>query len=89
MRALRAVSGVVAAGVVVLTLVVVAAAVLASRRSIEGPGPGPVVAHVLAALVVVAAQVVTDRQHRAPGVALGSSVVLVVSAVLLWTQWFS
>jgi hypothetical protein len=38
--------------------------------------------------VVVGAQVLADRQRRRSGVVLGSGVVLVVSAVLLWTQWW-
>lgn len=89
MRALRAFTGVVAAGVVVLTLIVVVAAVLAARRSVDGPGAGAVVAHVLAAVVVVGAQVLADRQRRPSGVAVGSGVVLVVSGVLLWSQWLA
>lgn len=87
MRALRGISGVVAAGVVVLTVVVLMAAALAAHRSVPGPGMGKVVAHVLAAVVVVGAQQLADRQRRRFGVALGSGVVLVVSAVLLWSQW--
>ena len=89
MRALRGISGVVAAGVVVLSVVVVLAAVLASRRSVQGPGTGEVVAHVVAAVVVVVAQRSADRQHRGPKVVLDSIVVLVVGAALLWTQWLA
>lgn len=92
MRAVRAVSGVLAAGVVVLTLVVLAAAVLAQRRSIDGPGAGTLVAHGVAAVLVVAAQVWADRGNRgdrAMRVGLGCGVVVVVTAVLLWTQWWA
>ena len=89
MRALRGISGVVAAGVVVLGVVVVLAAVLAARRSVQGPGTAEVVAHVVAAVVVVVAQRSADRQHRGPKVVLDLIVVLVVGAALLWTQWLA
>ncbi|MEO6879944.1 MAG: hypothetical protein ABI181_03205, partial [Mycobacteriaceae bacterium] len=62
MRALRAVTGVLAAGVAVLALVVLGAALVADARSRPGPQTGVVVAHLVAAVVVVAAQLLSDRQ---------------------------
>lgn len=89
MRALRTVTGVLAAGVVVLALVVLGAALLTDARSGRGPQTGVVLAHLVAAVVVVGAQLLSDRQRRPTGMLAGSGVVLVVSAVLLWTQWWA
>lgn len=89
MRALRTVTGVLAAGVAVLALVVLGAALVAHAESARGPQTGVVLAHLVAAAVVVGAQLLSDRQRRPTGMLAGSAVVLVVSAVLLWTQWWS
>lgn len=86
-RGLRALSGATAAGVVVLALVVVGTAYLGGRRGFPGPGAVSVAAHIAAAVVVVAAQRFADR--RRGGVAISCSLgVLLVTAVLLWTQWW-
>ncbi|QBJ97801.1 hypothetical protein ERC79_19040 [Rhodococcus sp. ABRD24] len=87
-RALRALSGVVAGGVVVLTLVVIGAAFLASDRGFPGPGRESIVVHVLVSIGVVALQVVADRR-RAGAAALSSVAILVFTGLLLWTQWWS
>ncbi|MCL2533139.1 MAG: hypothetical protein FWE39_03145 [Nocardiaceae bacterium] len=87
-RALRGLSGVVAGGVVVLTAVVVGVAYLASDRDFPGPGRESVAAHVLSSVLVVVAQVVADRRRGVPA-AVASAAVLVITGLLLWTQWWN
>ncbi|MFC9786211.1 hypothetical protein [Rhodococcus sp. NPDC127528] len=86
-RGLRAFSGAVAAGVVVLAVVVVGTAYLGGRRGFPGPGEMSVGAHIVAAVAVVVAQWFAD--HRRGAVAVGGSIaVLLVTTLLLWTQWW-
>ncbi|WP_332838682.1 hypothetical protein [Nocardia bovistercoris] len=80
-------SGVAAAGVVVLTLVVVVMAVVAGRRGFPGPGGESVALHLAAAVAVIAAQIFADR-HRGFAAFSGSLVVFVCAGLLLWTQWW-
>ncbi|MFE7719045.1 hypothetical protein ACFU44_08370 [Nocardia rhizosphaerihabitans] len=87
MTLVRGLSGIVAGGVVVLLCVVAGAAVIGSRRDFPGPGAESLTWHVLAAIVVVGAQVFADRR-RGPAAFTGSAVVLVTTGVLLWTQWW-
>ncbi|MFD3702720.1 hypothetical protein ACFWUP_06190 [Nocardia sp. NPDC058658] len=87
MTLVRTVSGVVAGGVVVLLCVVVGAAVIGARRDFPGPGVESLSWHVVAAAVVVVAQVFADR-HRGMSTLFGSATVLVTAGVLLWTQWW-
>lgn len=87
-RALRALAGVTAAGVVVLAAVVGTVGRLASDRGFPGPGTQSLAAHITAAIVVVGLQVVADRR-RGGGSAAASAAVLAVTGVLLWTQWWS
>ncbi|WFR71849.1 hypothetical protein P9209_24670 [Prescottella defluvii] len=86
-RVLRGLSGVVAGGVVVLTLVVIGVAYLASNRDFPGPGRESVAVHVVSSVVVVVAQVLADRRRGAASV-LASAAVLAVTGLLLWTQWW-
>jgi hypothetical protein len=83
----RAVSGVVAGGVVVLLCVVVGAAVMGARRDFPGPGVESLTWHFVAAVLVVVAQVFADRR-RGMSTLFGSVAVLVTAGVLLWTQWW-
>ena len=83
--AVRAVSGVLTGGLVVLAAFVVLAAIVASRRAVAGPTPSMVVLHVGVALAAVFVQVLGDRRGS---VAAGVG-VLALSAVLLWTQWWA
>ena len=83
--AVRAVSGVLTGGLVVLAVVVVVAAIMASRRSVAGPPPSMVVIHVGVALAAVFVQVLGERR----GSVAAGAVVLALSAVLLWTQWWA
>ncbi|MFD3746061.1 hypothetical protein [Nocardia sp. NPDC058633] len=87
MTAARTVSGVVAGGVLVLLCVVVGAAVIGARRDFPGPGAVSLTWHVVAAVVVVVAQVFADRRRGMAALA-GSTAVLVTAGVLLWTQWW-
>ncbi len=82
-------SGVLAAGVVVLTVLVVAAEAVAAGSGAPGPGTAAVLAHGAAAVVVVTAQVWADRRGGRTASAVGAVVVLTVSAVLLWNQWWA
>lgn len=87
MTLVRGISGIVAGGVVVLLCVVIGAAVMGARRDFPGPGAESLSWHVVAALVVVAAQLVADRRHGFAALT-GSVIVLVTTGVLLWTQWW-
>ncbi|MEU5841817.1 hypothetical protein [Rhodococcus sp. NPDC047139] len=83
----RAISGVVCGAVLVLAVVVCVAQYLAGERDFPGPGSVSVVAHVVAALVAVVAQVTADR--RSGGAALLSSAVVIFTAsILMLTQWW-
>ncbi|MFF2088255.1 hypothetical protein ACFVVM_31115 [Nocardia sp. NPDC058176] len=87
MTLVRGISGIMAGGVLVLLCVVIGAAVMGSRRDFPGPGAESLSWHVVAALVVVAAQLVADR-GRGFAALSGSAIVLVTTGVLLWTQWW-
>ncbi|MFJ8963450.1 hypothetical protein ACIRG5_29095 [Lentzea sp. NPDC102401] len=85
---LRAVSGVLAVGLVLLALGNIGVQFYANSRDLPGPGTLSVIAHVVAALLVVGAQIVADRyaDWKAP---VASLAVLVVSAATLWTFWWA
>lgn len=85
---LRAVSGVLAVGMVLLALGNIGVQFYANSRDLPGPGTLSVVAHVVAALLVVGAQIVADRyaDWKAP---VASLAVLVVSGATLWTFWWA
>ncbi|MFD4670802.1 hypothetical protein ACFWNN_13775 [Lentzea sp. NPDC058450] len=85
---LRAVSGVLAVGLVLLALGNIGVQFYANTRDLPGPGTLSVVAHVVAAVLVVGGQIVADRyaDWRAPVASLG---VFVVSGVTLWTFWWA
>ncbi|SMD22196.1 hypothetical protein [Lentzea albidocapillata] len=85
---LRAVSGVLAVGMVLLALGNIGVQFYANSRDLPGPGTLSVVAHVVAALLVVGGQIVADRyaDWKAP---VASLAVFVVSAATLWTFWWA
>ncbi|WP_081512230.1 hypothetical protein [Nocardia donostiensis] len=87
MKLARGISGIVAAGVVLLAFVVVGAAFLGARRGFPGPGGVSVIWHVVIAAIAIAAQVFSDRQRGAAAFAASAAVVL-AAGVLLWTQWW-
>lgn len=86
-RGLRALSGTVAAGIVVLTVVVIASAYLGGNRGFPGPGTTSITAHIVASVVALAAQIFCDRRRGVAAIA-ASVVVLVTAGVLLVTQWW-
>ena len=86
-RVLQAVSGAVAAGVVVLAVGVSVAAYLGARNGFPGPGAVSVTAHLVGAVAVLAAQWFADHR-RGPAAAAGSITVFFVTLLLLWTQWW-
>ncbi|WP_328387887.1 hypothetical protein [Nocardia sp. NBC_00416] len=87
MRLIRGISGIVAAGLVLLAVVVVGAALIGDRRGFPGPGAESVVAHIAVAVIAVVAQVYSDRTRGA--MSLGAAAVPpVAGAILLWTQWW-
>ncbi len=83
----RVVSGVVAGAVLVMVLVVLGAQYLSGERGFPGPGSVSVGVHVVAAVVVVLAQIVADRK-RGFASAAASGVVIVTASILLATQWW-
>ncbi len=84
---LRGLSGMVAAGVVVLAVVVVGAAYVGGNRNFPGPGTEAIVWHLVAAVLAITAQILADRTRGA--VAAGASLLVVgIAAALLWTQWW-
>lgn len=85
---LRAVSGVLAVGMVLLALANIGVQFYANSRDLPGPGMLSVVSHVVAALLVVAGQIVADRyaDWKAP---VSSSAVLLVTGATLWTFWWA
>ncbi|PTR30214.1 hypothetical protein C8K36_10262 [Rhodococcus sp. OK519] len=87
-RLLRGLSGVVAGGVVVLTAVVLVTAYLASNRDFPGPGAESIATHIAASGVVVGLQVFADRR-RGGVAAMAAILILAVTGLLLWTQWWS
>ncbi|MGW3481235.1 hypothetical protein [Rhodococcus indonesiensis] len=86
-RGLRALSGVVCGAVIVLTVVVWVAQYLGDKRDFPGPGSASLSAHVVAAIVVTAAQLFADRRHGIAAAA-GAGVVYLTGAVLMFTQWW-
>lgn len=87
LRLLRGVSGALTAGLCVLALVVVGAQVVGGRWDFPGPGAESVTVHVLGAVGALVVQWFVDRRSG-PIAALGATVVTVIVAAVLWTQWW-
>ncbi|HVE96741.1 MAG TPA: hypothetical protein VNA67_07145 [Pseudonocardiaceae bacterium] len=87
-RALRALSGVLAGGLVVLAVALCAAQWLAGTSGRPGPGTAAVVGHLVAALATVALQLAADRLRGRIAV-LASGSVLVIAAGVLWFGWYA
>ncbi len=75
-------------GLVLLALGNIGVQFYANSHELPGPGGFTVTAHIIAALLAVAAQFVADRfaDWRAP---VSSLVVLVISAATLCTFWWA
>lgn len=86
--AVRAFSGVVAGGLVVLTAVLVGSALIGLQRGFPGPGGNRLLWHAGLTVVAVAAQLSSDRRRGLPG-ACAALIVLVAAACLLVTQWWN
>ncbi|AEF41775.1 hypothetical protein [Hoyosella subflava] len=87
-RALRGLSGALAAGLAVLTIVVVVVSHYAPERGLAGPGSASVFWHVTGGVVAVAAQIVADRS-RGLLAFLWSVIVITTVGVVLFAQWWS
>ncbi|GAB2725373.1 hypothetical protein [Nocardia thraciensis] len=88
MRVFRALSGIVAGGLVVLSAVLIVAEFLGQRRGFPGPGTATLGWHIGLSIVAVAAQLFADRR-RGFAVLFGSLVVFVAAGYLLVTQWWN
>lgn len=86
LRALRAVSGAVAAGLVALAAAVGIAAAVAGER--PGPGAGMLAGHLVVAASAVALQVVAQRRRGLSGV-LAALAVIALAVAVLWLWWWS
>ncbi|MGB2721028.1 MAG: hypothetical protein WBG53_08465 [Rhodococcus sp. (in: high G+C Gram-positive bacteria)] len=87
LRLLRGLSGIVTAGLVVLAIGVAVTQYLGHSRGFPGPGGLSVAAHIVAAVVAVIAQRITDHRRGFSAV-LGAIVVFVATGLVLWTQWW-
>lgn len=87
-RGLRTVSGLLAGGLVALTVALAAAWVVADRTGAPGPGPATLGWHGLTAVAAVAAQRHADRRDGADGM-LAAIAVVALAAVLLTVQWLA
>ncbi|KAA0022544.1 hypothetical protein [Antrihabitans cavernicola] len=86
-RLFRGLSGLLTGGVIVLTLVVIGAAVVGHERNFPGPGAESIGWHVASAVVVLIVQRVADRRGGFVSFA-ASTLVIVVTGLLLWSQWW-
>ena len=90
LRMLRGLSGVMAAGIVILAAVTAVAAWITDRDGAPGPGTGIVLGHMATALLAVVAQVVADRAGNRPVRALLAVLaVFVLAGTTLWVWWWS
>ena len=87
-RTLRAFSGSVAAGLVVLTAVVIVVAIIGAQRGFPGPGTVSIAVHVAGAVAALVCQRLSDR-GRGVAASAGSALVLVIAGAVLWTQWWN
>jgi hypothetical protein len=90
LRVLRWLSGVVAAGLVILAGVMAVTAWITDRDGAPGPGTDIVLGHLTIAVLAVAVQVVADRAGDRPLRALLASLaVLILAGATLWVWWWS
>lgn len=85
---LRAVTGLLAGGLVALAVALACAWFVADRTGSAGPGPGTLVWHGIAAVAAVVAQRHADRHGDAIGT-LAALAVAAVTVAVLAAQWFA
>ncbi len=86
-RTMRALSGSVAAGVVLLAAGIIVVSIMSGRRGIPGPGAESLIVHLFACAAAVLLQRFADRARGAAAVLCSLGVFCVAGAVL-WTQWW-
>lgn len=86
-RILRALSGSVAVGLVMLAIGIVVVSIMGGRRGFPGPGTESLVVHLAGSAAVVLLQRISDRR-RGVLAAMASLAVFAVAAAVLWTQWW-
>ena len=84
--ALRALSGVLAAGMVALVGGLLVAYVVALREGAPGPGAATLLVHAVTAVLAVVAQVFADRTPGPRGAWTATGVIVAVGAVLA-VEW--
>lgn len=90
LRLLRALSGTVAAGLVILAGLTAVAAWLTDRDGAPGPGADIVLGHAVIAVLAVVAQVIADRNGDRPVRALLAVLaVLGLATATLWVWWWN
>lgn len=82
----RALSGLLAGGLVVLVLALLAAWFVADRRGAPGPGVGTLAWHIAAAVLAVAGQWHADHHPGRDGT-VAALLVIGVTSVVLAVQW--
>ena len=87
-RAARGLSGVLAGGLVALSIVICVAQWLAGNSGSPGPGAAVVVGHLSAALAAVALQLAAERSGERIAL-LASCSVLVLAVGVLWFGWWA
>lgn len=90
LRLLRALSGAVAAGLVILAGLTAVAAWLTDREGAPGPGTDIVLGHMVVALLAVVAQLTADRSDARPlRAVLAALAVLGLASTALWVWWWN
>ena len=85
---LRGFTGLLAGGLVVLVVALGVAWVVAERTGAPGPGIATLAWHAGAAIAAVIAQRQADHRAGGPGI-LAAVAVIVITGVLLATQWLA
>jgi hypothetical protein len=84
----RAITGLLAGGLVALAAALLLGWAVADRTGSPGPGPSTLVWHVAAAIAAVLAQREVDRRPGLGG-AVAMAAVVVITVVVLAAQWLA